>query len=209
MRRLAAGPLDCPGLWREALSAMGCSGTRLVMIDTNALCDRLYADALAADLRVPGRFVAAVTKVGWDDIESHVRERAEVCRKDLLLRPASMEVPNQSLPETNGLPQRRRARRRIGHGGVMTSLDEGWLVSCRPRVACCGLTAGRWSSGSTARNRAVRFCGGGLFRWRCRPASSSRRRPIRGARHSRECASFTDRSLLTIPWRISMCITPR
>ena len=69
------------------------------MIDAKALRDRLYADALAADLRVRGRFVAAVTKVGWDDIKSHVRERAEVCRKDLLLRPASMEVPFNSARE--------------------------------------------------------------------------------------------------------------
>ena len=62
-------------------------------IDTNALRDRLYADALAADLRVPVRFFAPKTKVAWADIESHVRERAEVHRKDLMLRPASMEVP--------------------------------------------------------------------------------------------------------------------
>ena len=54
--------------------------TRLVMIDVNSLADRLYADALAADLRLPGRFVAAVTKVGWDDIEPHIRKRAEAHR---------------------------------------------------------------------------------------------------------------------------------
>ena len=62
-------------------------------IDTNALRDRLYADALSADLRVPVRFFAPKTKVAWADIKSHVRERAEVHRKDLMLRPASMEVP--------------------------------------------------------------------------------------------------------------------
>ena len=62
-------------------------------IDTNALRDRLYADALAADLRIPMRFLASNTRVAWTDIKSHMRERAEVHRKDLKLRPASMEVP--------------------------------------------------------------------------------------------------------------------
>ena len=64
-----------------------------VTIDTNALEDRLYADALAADLRIPERFFASSTKVAWSDIDLHVRDRAEVHRKDLLLSPASMEVP--------------------------------------------------------------------------------------------------------------------
>ena len=64
-----------------------------VTIDTNALEDRLFADALAADLRMPGRFFAPSTKVAWSDLDSHVRDRAEVHRKDLLLSPASMEVP--------------------------------------------------------------------------------------------------------------------
>ena len=54
------------------------------MIDANALCDRLYADALAADLRVPGRFVAAKTVVAWDDIEPYVRERAEAHRQEIV-----------------------------------------------------------------------------------------------------------------------------
>ena len=61
------------------------------MIDVNALCDRLYADALAADLRVPGRFVEAKTVVAWNDIEPYVRERAETHEQDLCLRPAEME----------------------------------------------------------------------------------------------------------------------
>ena len=91
MRRLAAGAtvLD----WREVLSAMGCSRTRLVSIDANALCDRLYADSLAADLRVPGRFVAAATKVGWNDIEPHIRKRAEAHGEDLSIPPALQEGP--------------------------------------------------------------------------------------------------------------------
>ena len=63
------------------------------MIDANALGDRLYADALAADLRVPARFVAAVTKVAWDDIEPHIRKRADAHAQDLCLRPAAMEGP--------------------------------------------------------------------------------------------------------------------
>ena len=63
------------------------------MIDVNALGDRLYADALAADLRVPGRFVAAVTKVGWDDIQPHIRKRADAHEQDMCLRPAAMEGP--------------------------------------------------------------------------------------------------------------------
>ena len=69
------------------------------MIDARALCDRLYADALAADLRVPGRFVAAMTKVVWDDIKPHIRKRAEAHEKDLLLRPASTEGPFNSARE--------------------------------------------------------------------------------------------------------------
>ena len=62
-------------------------------IDASALEDRLYADALAADLRIPWRFFEPKTKVSWNDIESYVHERGEVHRKDLLLSPASMEGP--------------------------------------------------------------------------------------------------------------------
>ena len=62
-------------------------------IDTEALRDRLYADALAADLREPARFFAPNTKVSWADIQPYVRERAEAHRKDLMLRPASIEGP--------------------------------------------------------------------------------------------------------------------
>ena len=62
-------------------------------IDVNALEDRLYADAIAADLRMPERFFASSTKVTWSDIDSHVRECAEGHRRDLLLSPASMEGP--------------------------------------------------------------------------------------------------------------------
>ena len=62
-------------------------------IDINALQDRLYADAIAADLRMPERFFASSTKVAWREIDSHVRECAEAHRKDLLLSPASMEGP--------------------------------------------------------------------------------------------------------------------
>ena len=65
----------------------------IVTIDSSALQARLYADALAADLRLPERFLAVNAYVAWSDIETHLRERAEVHRKDLLLRSASMEGP--------------------------------------------------------------------------------------------------------------------
>ena len=69
------------------------------MIDGDAVCDRLFADALAADLRKPERFVAAKTKVEWDEIEPYMRKRAEAHQKDLLLRPSSMEDPFESARE--------------------------------------------------------------------------------------------------------------
>ena len=62
-------------------------------IDASALEDRLYADALAADHRIPWLFFEPKTKVSWNDIESYVRERAVVHGKDLLVSPASMEGP--------------------------------------------------------------------------------------------------------------------
>ena len=42
---------------------------------------------------MPERFFASSTKVAWSDIDPHMRERAVVHRKDLLLSPASMEGP--------------------------------------------------------------------------------------------------------------------
>ena len=66
----------------------------MAMIDARTLCDRLYADALAADLCVPERFVEGETgTVAWRDIEPYIRTRAEAHGKDLLLRPALMEGP--------------------------------------------------------------------------------------------------------------------
>ena len=91
------GSLDSLG-W-TANSTCELAASRVVMIDARALCDRLYADALAADLRVPGRFVAAMTKVAWNDIEPYIRKRAEAHKKDLLLRPASTEGPFNSARE--------------------------------------------------------------------------------------------------------------
>ena len=64
-----------------------------MIVDTRALQDRLYAEALAADLRVPRRFYVPKLNVAWRDVESHVRECAEMCKRDLLLPPASMESP--------------------------------------------------------------------------------------------------------------------
>ena len=78
---------------RRVATASGLTRVRAVTIDTNALEDRLYADALAADLRRPERFFASSTVVAWNDIDSYVRERAEIHRTDLLLSPASMEGP--------------------------------------------------------------------------------------------------------------------
>src|ERR1700722_17349969 len=52
-------------------------------VDINALADRLYADALAATLRVSGAFCRASTRITWDDIETYVRERVAVHRADL------------------------------------------------------------------------------------------------------------------------------
>ena len=63
------------------------------MTDTDGLCDRVYADAVGADLRMPGRFVEAKMNVAWHEIEPHVRERAEAHQRDLCLRPALMEAP--------------------------------------------------------------------------------------------------------------------
>ena len=92
--------------------------TRVVMIDTSALCDRLYADALAADLCVPERFVERETAtVAWRDIEPHIRKRAEAHEKDLLLRPAATEGPFNSAREewlatTSSSASRNRPRQR-------------------------------------------------------------------------------------------------
>ena len=66
------------------------------MIDTDSVGDRLYADALAADLRMRSRFVAPMTTVGWNEIASYVRKRAEAHRQDLSLCPAAMEGPFNS-----------------------------------------------------------------------------------------------------------------
>jgi hypothetical protein len=60
-------------------------------VDMNALSDRLYADALAAMLRVSGAFCRASTRIAWDDIEPYVRERATVHRADLSATAAEAE----------------------------------------------------------------------------------------------------------------------
>ena len=85
------------------------------MIDARSLCDRLYADALAADLREPARFIGAKLRVTWGDIEACVRKRAEAHEKDLLLRRASTEGPFNSAREewlatTSSSASRNRAR---------------------------------------------------------------------------------------------------
>ncbi|HEX2093039.1 MAG TPA: hypothetical protein VHG28_11580 [Longimicrobiaceae bacterium] len=60
-------------------------------IDEKAFVDRLYADALAADLRMPDAFVRARTHTSWDSIEARLRERAEVYRQELSATPAAAQ----------------------------------------------------------------------------------------------------------------------
>lgn len=60
-------------------------------IDETALADRLYADALAVDLRGADAFMRSRTDTRWDDIEAYVRERAKVYRDELSATPAMAE----------------------------------------------------------------------------------------------------------------------
>jgi hypothetical protein len=59
--------------------------------DNHALADRLYADALAADLRAPDKFTGACTDTCWDAIEAYVRERADVYQGELSLTSVAAE----------------------------------------------------------------------------------------------------------------------
>jgi adenosine deaminase len=52
-------------------------------VDQKALNDRIYAEVLASDLRMPSGFFRSRTEVAWNDIEADVRERAGVHRMDL------------------------------------------------------------------------------------------------------------------------------
>lgn len=60
-------------------------------IDETSLADRLYADALAADLRVPDAFLRSRSDTKWNTIDSHTRARAEVYRNELSATPAMAE----------------------------------------------------------------------------------------------------------------------
>jgi hypothetical protein len=60
-------------------------------VDETALADRLFADALAADLRVPDAFLRSRNDTKWDTIESHVRGCAEVYQDQLSATPAMAE----------------------------------------------------------------------------------------------------------------------
>lgn len=60
-------------------------------VDEKAFVDRLYADALAADLRVPDAFLRARTHTNWDSVEAQLRERAEVYRQELSATPAAAQ----------------------------------------------------------------------------------------------------------------------
>ncbi len=62
-----------------------------MIIDEMSLVDRLYADALAADLRVPQAFMRSRTETNWDTIEAHVREHAEFYRQELSATPAAAQ----------------------------------------------------------------------------------------------------------------------
>jgi hypothetical protein len=60
-------------------------------IDETSLADRLYADALVAELRVADAFMRSCIDTRWDDIEAYVRERARVYREELSATPAVAE----------------------------------------------------------------------------------------------------------------------
>jgi hypothetical protein len=60
-------------------------------VDENALSDRLYADALAANLRVRDAFLTSAVETSWGALEGYVRERAKVYREELGATPAAGE----------------------------------------------------------------------------------------------------------------------
>lgn len=60
-------------------------------IDETALADRLYADAVAADLRERDAFLQSRSDTKWETIEAHMRTRAEVHREELAATPAMVQ----------------------------------------------------------------------------------------------------------------------
>lgn len=61
------------------------------MLDEQALTDRLYADALAAHLRLPKAFLDARTESGYADVEGYARDRAAIYRGELSVSEAEAE----------------------------------------------------------------------------------------------------------------------
>ncbi len=60
-------------------------------MDHRAFCDRLYADALAVPLRVPDAFVESKSEITRDELENHLRVRADAYRQDLSATAAQAE----------------------------------------------------------------------------------------------------------------------
>jgi hypothetical protein len=61
------------------------------MLDQQALADRLYADALAAHLRMPRAFLGSQIVSEPQDVEDYARERATVYREELSVSEAEAE----------------------------------------------------------------------------------------------------------------------
>lgn len=61
------------------------------MLDEQALADRLYADALAANLRLPVAFLDARTESDRADVERYARDRAAIYRGELSVSEAEAE----------------------------------------------------------------------------------------------------------------------
>lgn len=57
-------------------------------VDESAFSDRLYADALAADLRLGDAFLTSALETSWGALERYVRERGRVYREELGAAPA-------------------------------------------------------------------------------------------------------------------------
>lgn len=61
------------------------------MFDQQAFADRLYADVLAAHLRMPRAFLGSQTASEPQEVEGYARERAKVYREDLSVSEAAAE----------------------------------------------------------------------------------------------------------------------
>src|SRR5687768_5520653 len=61
------------------------------MPDQQAFADRLYADALAAPLRIPQAFLGSQTLSASQDIEGYARDRATIYREELSVNEVEAE----------------------------------------------------------------------------------------------------------------------